>query len=177
MSYYGVKTLKIREFIDGRNVSYDTVRKFIINHPELFKGHIGKSKNIILDDEAVRLLEEKYPLPSPVQVIQDASARERLQEIEAKYINLLEENNRLIQEMANLKLVQYKQRFLEESVKQKDYEIEELYSKLEREKAEKESVRAVAIEENKKLKEELANKEKQLEIEKNKSWWDKLRRR
>lgn len=170
MSYYGVKTLKIREFIDRRNVSYDTVRKFIINHPELFKGHIGKSKNIILDDEAVRLLEEKYPLPSPVQVIQDASARERLQEIEAKYINLLEENNRLIQEMANLKLVQYKQRFLEESVKQKDYEIEELYSKLEREKA-------VASEENKKLKEELANKEKQLEIEKNKSWWDKLRGR
>ncbi|MFQ7826457.1 MAG: hypothetical protein ACLRH4_16325 [Anaerobutyricum hallii] len=162
--------MKIREFIDRRNVSYDTVRKFIINHPELFKGHIGKSKNIILDDEAVRLLEEKYPLPSPVQVIQDASARERLQEIEAKYINLLEENNRLIQEMANLKLVQYKQRFLEESVKQKDYEIEELYSKLEREKA-------VASEENKKLKEELANKEKQLEIEKNKSWWDKLRGR
>ena len=52
--------MKISDFIDGRGVTYDTVRKYIVNHPELFKGHIGRTNNIVLDDVAIEILEKKY---------------------------------------------------------------------------------------------------------------------
>ena len=55
--------MKISDFIDGRGVTYDTVRKYIVNHPELFKGHIGRTNNIVLDDVAIEILEKKYPFP------------------------------------------------------------------------------------------------------------------
>ena len=88
--------MKISDFIDGRGVTYDTVRKYIVNHPELFKGHIGRTNNIVLDDVAIEILEKKYPFPDPVQVIQDTEAREKLQALTEKYIKVLEENKLLV---------------------------------------------------------------------------------
>lgn len=158
--------MKISEFIEGRNINYDTVRMYIKRNSKLFKGHIGRSGNLDLDDIAVHLLEEKYPLAAPIQVIQDTAARDRLQALQDKYILLLEENNRLTQENANLMLLQHKQLFLEEQT-------QELKEKLSRSESIFESLKGEydkLYEQNDKLKEQLA-------AERQKTWWDKLRGR
>ena len=114
--------MKIQEFIQGRNVSYQTVRKYVVSHSE-FKGHIGKPNNIILDEYAIQLLNEKYPLPQPIQVVSDTKARQELEELKSKllilherYSNVLEENKKLHQENANLMLHYHKQALLEEEI-------------------------------------------------------------
>lgn len=165
--------MKIKDFIDGRNVSYQTVRKYIVNHPDLFKGHIGRSNNIVLDDVAIEILEKKYPFPEPVQVIQDSEAREKLQAITEKYINVLEENKILIEQNAQLLVIQSKQKYLEEENRTLSAELDEsvrftqfLENELEKKKASYEFLQG-----------QFKTIKLNLEIEKNKTWWDKLRGR
>lgn len=165
--------MKIKDFIDGRNVSYQTVRKYIVNHPDLFKGHIGRTNNIVLDDVAIEILEKKYPLPEPVQVIQDTEAREKLQAITEKYINVLEENKLLIEQNAQLLVIQSKQKYLEEENRNLSAELDEgvryaqyLEKKIEEQKASYEFLQG-----------QLKTVEFNLAVEKKKTWWDKLRGR
>lgn len=81
-----MEILKIQEFIDGKNVSYDTVRKYIKRHANKeLKGHLGRENNIDLDDVAVEFLEKKYPNPTPIQIIEDTEVRKELYEAQ-KYI-------------------------------------------------------------------------------------------
>lgn len=165
--------MKINDFINGRSVTYDTVRKYIVNHPDLFKGHIGRTNNIVLDDVAIEILEKKYPFPEPVQVIQDAEAREKLQAITEKYINVLEENKLLVEQNAQLLVIQTKQKYLEEENRNLSAELDEgvryaeyLEDELEKRKASYEF-----------LQRQFKKVESDLEMEKKKNWWDKLRGR
>lgn len=165
--------MKISDFIDGRGVTYDTVRKYIVNHPELFKGHIGRTNNIVLDDAAIEILEKKYPFPDPVQVIQDTEAREKLQALTEKYIKVLEENKLLVEQNAQLLVTQAKQKYLEEENRSLSAELDEgaryaeyLENELEKRKASYEF-----------LQRQFKTVESNLEMEKKKSWWDKLRGR
>lgn len=60
----------LSEFIKGRNVKINAVSNYISRNPELFEGHIRREgKNTYLGDEAVRILDAKYPLPKPAIVI------------------------------------------------------------------------------------------------------------
>lgn len=179
--------MKIQEFATERNVSYATVFQYIKRHPDLFDGHIGKSNNIVLDDTALQILDERYPRENPVQVICDTEARDRLAVLQEKYISLLEENNRLTQENANLMLEHHKNMLLEEELEAHQKELEELRSlRNEQRSWVKEfnsQSREIAGLENLLAKErqEQRNREAQLqqelEKEKNKTWWDKLRGR
>lgn len=144
--------MKIKDFIEGRNVSYQTVRKYVVQHPEKFKGHVGRANNIVLDDVAVQLLDAKYPYPQPVEIVQDTAAREELQELQSRMIEALETINRLQAENAELRLLQHKQELLEHNIDAQAREIT-------------------------KLRDHLQKAESDLIIEKNKTWWDKLRRR
>lgn len=190
--------MKIKQFIEGRNISYDTVRKYIVNNAERFKGHVGKSNNIILDEVAIKILEEKYPLPSPVQIVKDTAAREKLQELQEKYATVLEENNRLTKDNANLLLLQHKQHLLEMEMEEKNQLLEESRINVVKILEEK-----TAIEENAayqidsrdkrilnleardswitekwgKEQDKVQELQEQLEREKSKTWWDKLRGR
>ncbi len=92
MSICGVKTLKIKDFIQGRNISYSSVFQYIKRNPDLFKGHTGKKNNIELDDVAVDLLEQKYPLSKPVEVIEDSELMKKLLNLQEKYIQLVHEH-------------------------------------------------------------------------------------
>lgn len=95
-----VETLKIQDFIKGRNVTYAAVFQYIKRNQTLFSGHIGKTNKIELDDIAVQLLEEKYPAPSPVQVIQDTSARDELLQLHKKYAAAMEKITALTEQNA-----------------------------------------------------------------------------
>lgn len=62
--------MTITEFCRGREVDSQAVRRYMERHPEVFEGHTGKKgREITLDDEAFQVLEQKYPLPRPVQII------------------------------------------------------------------------------------------------------------
>ena len=165
--------MKIKDFIDGRNVSYQTVRKYIVNHPDIFKGHVGRANNIDLDEDAIQLLEEKYPLTKPVQVIQDTSARDELLELHKKYAVAMEKITALTEQNADLLVVKSKQLLLEgenrnlsEKLNESEEQLQNLKIKLEQQK------NSYDI-----LKSQLDIAEFNLQAERNKSWWDKLRGR
>ena len=162
--------MKIKDFIEGRNVTYQTVRKYIMNHPELFNGHIGKANNIVLDDIALHLLEDKYPFPEPVQVIHDKEARDKLQEITEKYAAAMEKITALTEQNAQLLVIQSKQRFLEEEneslsdmIDERDRELQHIKKELEKAEAD-----------NGYFKRQLQTLEFNYALEKEKPWWKKL---
>lgn len=186
-----MKTLKIQEFIQGRDVKYSTVFQYIKRNPEKFEGHIGRANNIVLDTVAVQLLDEKYPIPEPVQVIQDTSARDDLLELHKKYAVALEKIEALTEQNAKLLVIQSKQRFLEEeniSLADELDERDQKLNKLLEEKAywerqwksqEKEISQLEEIVKRERVTTEYQIDElkKKLNEEKAKSWWDKLRKR
>lgn len=155
--------MKIQEFAKERNVSYATVFQYIKRHPDLFDGHIGESNNIVLDDTALQILDERYPREKPVQVICDTEARDRLAVLQEKYISLLEENNRLTQENANLMLAHHKNMLLEEELEAQQQELHSLR------KEQRSWVKDRQEQRNRE-----AQLQQELEREKNKTWWDKL---
>lgn len=155
--------MKIQEFAKERNVSYATVFQYIKRHPDLFDGHIGESNNIVLDDTALQILDERYPREKPVQVICDTEARDRLAVLQEKYILLLEENNRLTQENANLMLAHHKNMLLEEELEAQQQELHSLR------KEQRSWVKDRQEQRNRE-----AQLQQELEREKNKTWWDKL---
>lgn len=62
--------MTVTEFIKGRNVDGQAVRKYIARHPEIFKGLTGKKgREITLTPDAIELLDKKYPFLKPVEVI------------------------------------------------------------------------------------------------------------
>lgn len=165
--------MKISEFIEGRNVNYDTVRRYINRNPEMFKGHVGRANKIELDGVAVQLLEEKYPALEPVQVIQDTSARDELLQLHKKYAAAMEKLTALTEQNSQLMVIQLKQKSLEEENLNLSDELDErvryaqfLENELEKQRTSYEF-----------LKGQLKNVEFNLAVEKKKSWWDKLKGR
>lgn len=81
--------MTIAEFCKGRNVDTQAIRKYIERHPDDFKGHTGKKgREITLDDHALAILEDKYPFPAPVEVIEDVEARRKLIQAQEMIIQL-----------------------------------------------------------------------------------------
>lgn len=72
--------ITIAEFAKSRNVDRDTVNAFIRNHSEIKKQTQKQGKNIVIDTEceAFALLDKQYPLPTPVQIIEDTESRQKL---------------------------------------------------------------------------------------------------
>ena len=156
--------MKIQEFAKERNVSYATVFQYIKRHPDLFDGHIGKSNNIVLDDTALQILDERYPRENPVQVICDTEARDRLAVLQEKYISLLEEELEAHQkELEELRSLRKEQRSWVKEFNSQSREIAGLENLLAKERQEQRNREAQL--------------QQELDKERNKTWWDKLRGR
>lgn len=81
--------MNISEFLNGRSVQRQTVTRYIQRHKTEFEGHTKrKGKELELDAVATELLERKYPLTSPIKVIEDAETRKALIEAQAEIIRL-----------------------------------------------------------------------------------------
>ena len=96
--------MNITEFSESRNIKVQAVSNYISRHPKLFDGHTSKEGNLtILDDAALELLDKKYPLPQPIQVINGVDSEEY-----QRVLNELNQKNNIIiqmqQEMSNIKL-------------------------------------------------------------------------
>lgn len=89
--------MNIREFAYTHDQQPGTVATYIKRHKNLFNDHIEKvGNNTELDDEAIRLLELQYPLPKPIQVVENT-------ETQQKYINSLEQINYLQNQLLQFK--------------------------------------------------------------------------
>ena len=79
----------LTEFAVGRNERADTIRKYISRHKNEFEGHCSISgTKMELDDVAVELLDKVYPLPKPVEIIEDTESRNELLKTQKLVIQL-----------------------------------------------------------------------------------------
>ena len=76
--------MNIAEFAASRGLQTQTVAKYIRMHPEIAKHVTDSGSGKQLGDEAIRLLEKKYPLPEPVHVVNGVPETEHLQAIADK---------------------------------------------------------------------------------------------
>lgn len=81
--------MNISDFARSRSVDPQAVSRYISRHPELQKLTTRVGKTVELTPEAERLLDEVYPLPRPVQVIQGIPAEE-YEALQKKYAAALE---------------------------------------------------------------------------------------
>jgi DNA repair exonuclease SbcCD ATPase subunit len=116
--------MTLKEFAESRGIDYSTLMQWLWRHPELRQQMGKKGKNYILapESEVYAELDKKYPMPRPVQVVQDEEARQALVEaqkkIEALQDRLLQaseqlrelEGTRLLLEQRNQELEQMKRR-------------------------------------------------------------------
>ena len=104
----------------------------------------------MLDEIAQNILSQKYPLIQPIEVIQDTESIQKLAKLQESYIQLLNEKTQ-----ADLQLLTYEH--TRNLLAEAEQDNEDLKAKLE-----------AAEFTVKKLEEEL-------QVEKKKTWWDKLR--
>ena len=142
MLYEELDTVKLADFIKKRNVEGTTVTAYVRRHPELFEGHTKvKGKFMYIDDEAEKLLDEKYPLPKPVEVIEDKESRDKLLKAQEYIIKLQQQLNQQATQIAQAEaqkvLLEDKERQLAEIKHQsrdKDRQIEEAQGHIDEEK-------------------------------------------
>lgn len=76
----------LQDFVKNNNVEYEAVRVYIKRHGlETVKDAKGR---IILPDETVKQLEEKYQKEQPVQVIEDQQLLKKVIELQERVIGL-----------------------------------------------------------------------------------------
>ena len=170
--------LKITDFADARNVDRNAVTQYIRRHDDLFKGHTKVKANcMFVDDEAVILLEKKYPLPRPIEVVEDietikelsetrkelAKAEKRIEEIQKQ---LLEASKQIAQAEATQMLLEDKEAQLE-----REYERS---AKAEERATTAEARIASAEGQMESLRTEIEKLQEELERERAKTWVQKL---
>lgn len=69
--------MNLTEFAESRNVKINAISNYMSRHAEKFAGHTKKvGKSIELDEVAMSILDEKYPLPRPVQIMNGVDPEE-----------------------------------------------------------------------------------------------------
>ena len=88
--------MNIKQFAELHNQNQRTIVMYIKRHKEIFEGHIIKIGNSkYLDNEAITILENQYPLPKPIPVIENI-------ETQKKYVSSLEKINYLQEKILDL---------------------------------------------------------------------------
>ena len=83
-----MEKMTVSEFARARGLDRNAVGAYIRRHDEIKKHTETQGKNILLDEEAVSALERKYPLPKPVEIVEDKEARKNLDEAKSMIIAL-----------------------------------------------------------------------------------------
>ena len=152
----GQQTLKVTDFLRGREVNRQAVTRYINRHNEIFEGHTERvGKEIDLDSVAVEELEKVYPMPKPITIVNGVPQEEYMKVqndlIMAQKLTL-ELQNRLLDVQEQLATIKATELLLED----KTQRISDLEAKA---KADKDEIKV--------LQDELAK-------ERSKSWVQKL---
>lgn len=152
--------------------------QYIRRNPDIFDGHIkADGKWLFIDEVAEKALNEKYPLPQPIEIVEDietikelSATRLELAKAEAFVIELQKKINETEKQIA---IVDAEIRMNNILIEEKEKQIKEKEEALSRERERADQERSRADKEQFKA-DEL---QKELEKERNKTWWDKLRGR
>ncbi len=124
--------MRIVDFAKARNLENQAVTRYINRHREIFDGHISKEgRQIVLDEIALSVLEEKYPLPKPVQVLEDTAARKQLIEAQEMIIKLQQQ---LVEAAPKIAMAEHNQ-FLISQIQQENEELKSENEELKKLKA------------------------------------------
>ena len=89
--------VRLADFAKERNVDRNLVTQYVRYHPEIFEGHTTEYKRSLYgDDVALKALDEKYPLPKPVEVIKDPEADNLRRQVIALQEQLLASQKQVI---------------------------------------------------------------------------------
>lgn len=121
----------LRDFAEMRGVKADTVATYIRRHPEIAEHTSTEGYFMVLDDVAIDMLDKKYPLPKPVQVIQDTESLKKLTEAQEFIIKLQEKMVKMAEENSKLALQAEKVLMLEAAEQEKAETIGKLEAELE----------------------------------------------
>lgn len=93
--------MNITEFAQSRCVEPQAVSRYVSRHRGLKNLTYKDGKNVVLTDAAIEILNHKYPLPKPIEVVEDTESRRALIEAQKMIISLqqqLAEQQKLIGE-------------------------------------------------------------------------------
>lgn len=160
----------LKDFAEIRGVKADTVATYIRRHPEIAALTSSEGYQMVLSDEAIEILDKKYPMPKPVQIVQDteslkklAEAQAKLNELHEKYEELLKTNTKLALQAGRVQLLQEANDKNEEKIASQTVELADL-------KAEKQQLEARAGT----AEQELAEARQELDRLKNRSFFQRL---
>ncbi len=163
--------LKIADFAEERNVDRNAVTQYIRRHDELFKGHTEVKGNcMFVDDDAMILLDKKYPLPKPIEVIEDTESRAKLIKTQELVIQLQDKLNRAQTQIAQAEATKL---LLEDKEAQLEREYERS-AKAEERATTAEARIASAEGQMESLRTEIEKLQEELERERAKTWVQKL---
>ena len=118
--------MTITEFAESRNVEAQAVSRYLVRHPKEKASCRKVGRTIELSDEAYELLDKQYPLPKPVQVINGVpheeyeAVQKKLDETKDLLLimkdTIAEKEKLLIQQEANVKLLEDKSSFIEKAL-------------------------------------------------------------
>lgn len=99
----GGKYMTITEFATSRGVSAQTVSIYMQRHKAAFDKHKQRDgKSVILDDVALQMLDKIYPVPAPVEVVEDVETMRQLIAAQQTIIQLQDTINKQMAEIADL---------------------------------------------------------------------------
>ena len=164
----------LAEFAEQRGVKPNTVAVFINRHPEIAALTSMEGKAMVLSEEAVELLDKQYPVPTPVQIIEN---RERIDELQRELLIMTRQNNEYLKELRKADEFRYRLEasrtqisMLESSVADRDEWLHEAEEQLSEEKA----AHQTTADELKTAQQELEAAKKEIERLKNRSLWERL---
>lgn len=157
--------ITISEFAKERGVDRVAVNSWIRNHPDIDKACSKKGKEKIIDtlSDEYKMLEKQYPLPKPVEVIEDTESRKKL--IQAQEL-IIQMQDKLLDAQEKLASAEATKLLLED----KEMQLSKAEQRIEKQEAalEQEAENKKQLE---KQLEEAQNRIKELE---NRSFWQRL---
>jgi DNA repair exonuclease SbcCD ATPase subunit len=139
--------ITVKEFAKQRNIDPDTVTAWIRRHPEVDKDLIRHGKNILIPpySTALEALEKKYPLPQPIQIIEDTESQKQLIKSQQENIelhkqieDLLKEANKNAKALAQIEANEQKLLIAQQNLNEVQTKNEELQQDLNQSKKETE---------------------------------------
>lgn len=105
--------ISIADFARSRGQEKNTVNMYLRRHPEIQKETVKRGKSRYLDTEsaAFKMLESIYPLPKPVEIIEDTEARRQLIDAQQMIIKLQQQ---LVEAAPKIALAEQNQRLFDD---------------------------------------------------------------
>lgn len=72
----------IGEFVLGRNIEKQAVYRYLTRHKDLIEKCSKKGKELDIPDDVIKILDEKYPLAKPVEIINGVPEEEHRRVLE-----------------------------------------------------------------------------------------------